>query len=91
MIRFMAAIDDVTPGAEVRLRVTAIHDRLAPDVQKALADRPGALQLVEDAQIAPGVRVEERRTTREPTRPHAGRHDKAAPQGAAFFYLFNWI
>lgn len=32
-----AAIDDVTPGAEVRLRVTAIHDRLAPDVTGRVA------------------------------------------------------
>jgi len=33
------------------------RDRLAPDVRKALAARPGALQLVEDEEIVPGVRV----------------------------------
>jgi glyoxylase-like metal-dependent hydrolase (beta-lactamase superfamily II) len=32
-------------------------DRLAPDVRKALNARPEALQLVEDEEIAPGVRV----------------------------------
>jgi glyoxylase-like metal-dependent hydrolase (beta-lactamase superfamily II) len=32
-------------------------DRLASDVRKALARNPEALQLVEDAEIAPGVRV----------------------------------
>jgi glyoxylase-like metal-dependent hydrolase (beta-lactamase superfamily II) len=33
------------------------RDRIAPDVRKALAARPGALQLVEDEEIVPGVRV----------------------------------
>ncbi len=33
------------------------RDRIAPDVRKALAARPEALQLVEDEEIVPGVRV----------------------------------
>ena len=33
------------------------RDRLAPDVRKALDDRPDALMLVEDQEIVPGVRV----------------------------------
>ncbi len=33
------------------------RERIAPDVKQALADRPGALQLVEEAEIVPGVRV----------------------------------
>ena len=32
-------------------------DHLAPDVQKALASRPDALQLVDNEEIAPGIRV----------------------------------
>jgi len=32
-------------------------DRIATDVKKAIAERPQALQLVEDDEIAPGVRV----------------------------------
>jgi glyoxylase-like metal-dependent hydrolase (beta-lactamase superfamily II) len=32
-------------------------DRLAPDVRKALNDRPEALHLVEDEEVVPGVRV----------------------------------
>jgi glyoxylase-like metal-dependent hydrolase (beta-lactamase superfamily II) len=31
--------------------------KIAADVKKALANRPGALQLVEEAEITPGVRV----------------------------------
>lgn len=33
------------------------EQRLAPDVKQALAARPGALQLVDDEEIVPGVRV----------------------------------
>jgi len=33
------------------------RDRLAPDVRKALNERPDALQLVDDQEIVPGVRV----------------------------------
>jgi len=33
------------------------RDRLAPDVRKALNDRPDALQLVEDEEVVPGVKV----------------------------------
>ncbi len=40
-----------------RREYEAAKDHLAPDVRRALAERPDALQLVEEAQIAPGIRV----------------------------------
>ncbi len=51
---------DAFPNARLvvnRREYEASRDKIAPDVQKALADRPGALQLVEEAEIVPGVRV----------------------------------
>ena len=38
-------------------RRPGVANRLAPDVRKALAARPDALQLVKDEEIVPGVRV----------------------------------
>ncbi len=43
--------------AETSNEGTGGGDRLAPDVRKALVKRPEALQLVEDEEIVPGVRV----------------------------------
>jgi glyoxylase-like metal-dependent hydrolase (beta-lactamase superfamily II) len=51
---------DAFPNARLvvnRREYEANRGKIAPDVQKALSHRPGALQLVEDATIAPGVRV----------------------------------
>ena len=51
---------DAFPNARLvvnRREYEANRDRLAPDVSRALGDRPGALQLVERTEVVPGVRV----------------------------------
>ena len=54
---------DAFPGARLVVNRREYEEtsdsgrRLAPDVRKALAARPEALQLVEDEEIVPGVRV----------------------------------